>query len=93
MLAILRLDSDDRVPGSARVTWMQTDKHCDVSGVSSFAVAVGYALVVIPYMLLVFRDDNFTLLIPSSSPACQAVLQFCGGGGIHTSGCISHPPG
>jgi hypothetical protein len=32
------------------------------------------------------------LLIPSPSPAYQAVLEFCGGGGINSCGYTPHPP-
>ena len=64
---ILRVDSDDKGTGYtagaltvARVSWDGTDKPCDVSGVSNFAVAVEYSLVVILYILRVDRDDKGT---------------------------------
>jgi hypothetical protein len=52
-------------------------------------------LLVILYILRVGRDDKETRYAADSSPspACQAVLEFCGGGGIHTSSCIPHLPG
>jgi hypothetical protein len=68
---------------------------CDVSGVSSLAVAVEYTLVVILCIFRVGRDDKRTGYAADSLAVARVSggLEFCGGGGIHSSGCISHPPG
>jgi hypothetical protein len=68
ILHILQVDRDDdkgtgQTAGSltvACVSGSQADKPCDVSRVSSFAVAVEYTLVVILYILRVGRDGKRT---------------------------------
>jgi hypothetical protein len=74
---------------------MQADKACDYSGVSNFAVAVEYSLVVILYILRVDRDDKGTGYAADSIAVTRVSggLEFCGGGEIHSSGYIPHLPG
>jgi hypothetical protein len=68
ILHILQVDRDnDKGTGQtadsltvACVSGSQADKPCDVSGISSFTVAVEYTLVVILYILWVGRDSKRT---------------------------------
>jgi hypothetical protein len=85
---------------------VQTDKPCDVSGVSNFAVAVEYTLLVVFPILRVDSDDKGTGYTAGSlTAACLSwdanrqdlrlfgVLEFCGGGGrIHSCCYTLHPP-
>jgi hypothetical protein len=97
---------DTMLPSSA-CHGMQADKPCDVSGVSSFAVAaVEYTLAVILHILRVDRDDKGTgytaaVVAHVSWDTSRQALRylggldsFCGGGGgIHSCGYTPHPSG